>query len=332
MLKKVILIFIGLLFLCFFLPVILTNPFVEVNTNNVSNEQEAPKEIAYDYGKYNKIKLYHSKLNTVEEINMEDYLYGVVSAEMPASFEIEALKAQAIVARTYTVYKIKTSQGKHGEASICDDSTCCQAWISKEDRLNKWEETQRESNWNKIVHAVNSTKGRIITYEGNPINAFFHSNSGGTTEIPLNVWGGSGYPYLQTVQTAGEDAYSQYQSEVRLTKDEVIEKLKQKHPELEINFDLENAIQVKEYTESGRIKTISFGNINLSGVEARTLFGLKSANFTVEIIDNIVKFSVKGYGHGVGMSQTGADSLAKQGKNCEEIITHFYTGVKIVNM
>lgn len=332
MLKKVILIFIGLLFLCFFLPVILTNPFVEVNTNNVSNEQEAPKEIAYDYGKYNKIKLYHSKLNTVEEINMEDYLYGVVSAEMPASFEIEALKAQAIVARTYTVYKIKTSQGKHGEASICDDSTCCQAWISKEDRLNKWEETQRESNWNKVVDAVNSTKGRIITYEGNPINAFFHSNSGGTTEIPLNVWGGSGYPYLQTVQTAGEDAYSQYQSEVRLTKDEVIEKLKQKHPELEINFDLENAIQVKEYTESGRIKTISFGNINLSGVEARTLFGLKSANFTVEITENIVKFSVKGYGHGVGMSQTGADSLAKQGKNCEEIITHFYTGVEIVNM
>lgn len=332
MLKKVILIFIGLLFLCFFLPVILTNPFVEVNANNVGNEEEEPKEVEYDYGKYNKIKLYHSKLNTVEEINMEEYLYGVVSAEMPASFEVEALKAQAIVARTYTIYKIKTSQGKHGEASICDDSACCQAWISKEDRLSKWEEAQKETNWNKIVDAVNSTKGRIITYEGNPINAFFHSNSGGTTEIPLNVWGGSGYPYLQAVQTAGEEAYSQYKSEVSLTKDEVIEKLKQKHPELEINFELEDAIQVKEYTESGRIKTISFGNVNLSGVEARTIFGLKSANFTVELTEDLVKFSVKGYGHGVGMSQTGADSLAKQGKNCEEIITHFYTGVEIVSM
>lgn len=332
MLKKVILIFIGLLFLCFFLPVILTNPFVEVNANNVGNEEEEPKEVEYDYGKYNTIKLYHSKLNTVEEINMEEYLYGVVSAEMPASFEVEALKAQAIVARTYTIYKIKTSQGKHGEASICDDSACCQAWISKEDRLSKWEEAQKETNWNKIVDAVNSTKGRIITYEGNPINAFFHSNSGGTTEIPLNVWGGSGYPYLQAVQTAGEEAYSQYKSEVSLTKDEVIEKLKQKHPELEINFELEDAIQVKEYTESGRIKTISFGNVNLSGVEARTIFGLKSANFTVELTEDLVKFSVKGYGHGVGMSQTGADSLAKQGKNCEEIITHFYTGVEIVSM
>ena len=185
--KKVILIFIGLIFLCFFLPVILTNQFVEVNTNVI--QEEKSEEIAYDYGEYNTIKLYHSSSNTIEEINLEDYLYGVVSAEMPASFEKEALKAQAIVARTYTIYKLQTSQGKHGEASICDDSTCCQAWIPKEDRLSKWEESQREANWNKIVDAVNSTKGRIITYEGKPINAFFHSNSGGSTEIPLNVWG-----------------------------------------------------------------------------------------------------------------------------------------------
>lgn len=328
--KKVILIFIGLIFLCFFLPVILTNPFVEVNTNVM--QEEKAEEIEYDYGEYNTIKLYHASSNTIEEIKLEDYLYGVVSAEMPASFEKEALKAQAIVARTYTIYKLQTSQGKHGEASICDNSTCCQAWISKEDRLNKWEEAEREANWNKIVDAVNSTKGRIVTYEGKPINAFFHSNSGGSTEIPLNVWGGSGYPYLQTVQTSGEDAYTQYQSEVSLTKDEVIEKLKQNHPEVDINFDLEDAIQVKEHTESGRVKTIAFGNVNLSGVEARTLFGLKSANFTVGIVDNTVKFSVIGYGHGVGMSQTGADSLAKQGKNCEEIICHYYIGVEVINM
>lgn len=329
--KKVILIFIGLIFLCFFLPVILTNPFVEVNSN-VVEEAKKPEEIAYDYGEYNTIKLFHAGTNTIEDVNLEDYLYGVVSAEMPASFELEALKAQAIVARTYTIYKLQTSQGKHGEASICDNSTCCQAWLSKEDRLNKWEEAQREANWNKIVDAVNSTKGRIITYEGKPINAFFHSNSGGSTEIPLNVWGGSGYPYLQTVQTSGEDAYTQYQSEVILTKEEVVEKIKQNHPEIDINFELEDAIQIKEYTESGRVKTISFGNVNLSGVETRTLFGLRSANFTVGIVDNTVKFSVIGYGHGVGMSQTGADSLAKQGKKCEEIICHYYTGVEVVSM
>lgn len=142
--------------------------------------------------------------------------------------------------------------------------------------------------------------------------------------------GGSGYPYLQAVSTVGEDAYSQYSSEVILTKEEVVEKIKQNHPEVEINFDLEDVIQIKEFTDGGRVKTISFGNVNLSGVEARTLFGLRSANFTVTTEGENVKFSVVGYGHGVGMSQTGADALAKQGHSCEEIIHHFYTGVEIV--
>ena len=109
-----------------------------------------------------------------------------------------------------------------------------------------------------------------------------------------------------------------------------MEKIKQNHPEVEINFDLEDAIKIKEYTDGGRVKTISFGNVNLSGVEARTIFGLRSANFTVSYVDDKVKFSVIGYGHGVGMSQTGADALAKQGQTCEEIIHHFYTGIEII--
>ena len=130
----------------------------------------------------------------------------------------------------------------------------------------------------------------------------------------------------------GEDAYSQYSSEVILTKTELIELLKKKYEDIEINFEEENSIQILDYTESGRIKTIKFGNKNLSGVEARNIFGLKSANFTVEIENVNVKFSVIGYGHGVGLSQTGADRLAKDGKNYEEIIKHFYTGVEIVDM
>lgn len=211
---------------------------------------------------------------------------------MPANFEEEALKAQAVVARTYTIYQITNNQGKHGEADICDSSACCQAWISKEDRLAKWDENEKDANWAKIVEAVDSTSGKIITYEGEPINAFFHSNSGGITETPFNVWGGSGYPYLQAVETSGEDAYTQYYSEVELAKEEVVEKIKQTHSNIEINFELEDAISILEYTESGRIKTIKFGNVNLSGVEARSIFGLKSANFTVETSQNKVKFTV----------------------------------------
>ena len=140
--------------------------------------------------------------------------------------------------------------------------------------------------------------------------------------------GGSGYPYLQTVETAGEDAYTQYSSEVELSKDEFIAKMKEKYSDFSINFNEENCIEVIEFTSGGRIKTIKIGNHNLSGVEVRTIFSLKSANFIVEIGDN-VKFRVTGYGHGVGMSQTGADSLAKQGYDFEAIIKHFYTGVEV---
>lgn len=262
---------------------------------------------------------------------MDEYLYGVVSSEMPASFEQEALKAQAVVARTYTIYTIIHSNNKHEGASICDDSKCCQAWITKEDRLSKWEESERETNWNKIVSAVDSTKGKIITYKGEPIDAFFHSNSGGTTEIPINVWGGSGYEYLQSVTTAGEDSYTQYSSEVEISKEELEQKVKEKYSDFQINWQEENAIQILEYTQSGRVKTLKVGNKNLSGVEARTIFGLKSTNFEFTINETTIKFNVKGYGHGVGMSQTGADAMAKQGSNFEEIIKHFYTGVEIID-
>lgn len=140
----------------------------------------------------------------------------------------------------------------------------------------------------------------------------------------------AGYPYLQTVQTSGEDGYTQYSSEVEISKEDFLSKMKEKYSDFSINFQEENCIQILEYTSGGRIKTIKVGNHNLSGVEARTIFGLKSANFNIEFSEKI-KFKVTGYGHGVGMSQTGADSLAKQGYKCEDIIKHFYTGVEVQN-
>jgi stage II sporulation protein D len=311
----------------------LTNAVMDnIVQNEVENQNLETSSInTYDYKEYNTIKLLHTATNQIEEVNIDEYLYGVVSAEIPASFDIEAIKAQAIVARTYTIYKIKNNDNKHGEAGLCDSSTCCQAWISKEDRLAKWEESQRQHYWDKIVSSVESTKGKVIKYNGDVICAFFHSNSGGMTEIPVNVWGGDEYPYLQAVQTSGEDAYSQYSSEVELTKQEVIDKIKSTHSDIVIDFSKQDEIKILEYTEGSRIKTIKFGNVNLSGVEARTIFGLRSTNFTVEIIGDKIKFKVIGYGHGVGMSQTGADALAKEGKNYEQIIKHYYTGVEVEN-
>lgn len=183
--------------------------------------------------------------------------------------------------------------------------------------------------WNKIVEAVNSTIGEVATYDGEVINAFFHSNSGGTTETATDVWGGENYPYLQSVETSGEDAYSQYSSEVSLTEEELLNKLKEKYSDIEIDFSNEESIKIIEYTESGRVKTIRFGNTEIAGVEARTLLGLKSTNFQISKNEGNIIFSVIGNGHGVGMSQTGADSLAKQGYNYQDILKHFYTGIEI---
>ena len=334
--KKVILYFIAFIVVCFFLPAILTKKdakFVETSSksNNeiIENTDSTQENInsTYNYKNYGTIKLLHKKTGEVEQVNIDDYLCNVVSAEMPADYEIEALKAQAVVARTYTIYKINNK--KHENADICDDSTCCQAWVDKETRFSRWEESKRESNWEKIQKCVQETQGQIITYQNQPINAFFHANSGGKTELPVNVWGGTGLPYLQVVETAGEEGYKQYESEVELTQDELIEKLKTKYSDISIDFSNQEDLKILEYTDSGRVKTVKFGNHEISGVETRKLLGLKSTNFEILKENDKIKFTVKGYGHGVGMSQTGADAMAKQGKNYKEIINHFYSGIEI---
>lgn len=343
--KKILIYLLSFILIIFIIPAFLTKRTTptsskketerQLKDNNqqeqtTENQTEINNKNTYNYSKYGTISLLHKKTGEVEQVKLDEYLCNVVSAEMPATFEQEALKAQAIVARTYTIYKILNK--KHDNADICDDSTCCQAWISKDDRLAKWEENQRESNWQKICSAVNETSGKIITYENKPIDAFFHSNSGGITEVPVNVWGGTGYPYLQSVETSGENTYTQYASEVTLSQEELINKLKEKYSDISIDFTNSEDIKILEYTESTRVKTVKFGNHEISGVEARTLFGLKSTNFEISRDGNNIKFSVKGYGHGVGMSQTGADSMAKNGSRAEEIIKHFYTGVEITEV
>ena len=336
--KKIIIYFLIFLLIFFFLPALLTKKEIKVSSTPSNSELTEEKkegnkgkdtsiENTYNYKKYGTIKLLHKKTNEIEEVALDNYLYHVVSAEMPVDYEIEALKAQAVVARTYTIYKINNK--KHDNADICDDSTCCQAWVDKDTRFARWDENKREENWNKIKKSVNETQGKIITYNNKPINAFFHANSGGKTEIPVNVWGGTGLPYLQVVETAGEEGYTQYASEISFTQAELTEKLKSKYSDIVIDINNPEDVKIIEYTDSGRVKTIKFGNHEISGVETRTLLGLKSTNFEITKENDKIKFTVKGYGHGVGMSQTGADAMAKQGKNYQDIINHFYKGVEI---
>lgn len=340
--KKVVTYIFFIVLLCFFIPIMFTNKresidaSVENNFENVLENNVKEAEVVlenYNYKDFNTIKLLHRETNEIEEINLDEYLCGVVSAEMPANYEMEALKAQAVVARTYTLYKIINSKPHGEEADICDSYECCQAWISKEERFEKWDDSTENENWNKIVTAVNETKGKVITYEGNLINSFFHANSGGKTEIPVNVWGGTGYPYLQVVETSGEEGYTQYSSEVQLTIEELVNKFKEKYEDIAVNLEnISEEIKILEYTESGRVKTLKVGNKNIAGTEVRSILGLRSTNFDIEINDNNIKFKVTGYGHGIGMSQTGADAMAKQGSNYEQIIKHFYVGVEVQDL
>ena len=332
--RKILIYFTGFFIIFFIIPVICTVPHKkeEQVQETVAETENTQIQEEYNYEKYKTIKLLHSETMQIEELNIDEYLYGVVSSEMPANFELEALKAQAVVARTYTIYQIIHNSSKHENADICDNYSCCQAWISKEERLSKWNSEEAESNWNKIVQAVNETKGKIVTYNKQPINAFFHANSGGVTESSLDIWSGIDYPYLKSVETSGEEGYTQYASEVILKQQEVLEKIQTKYEDCIIDFEQQDSIKILENTSSGRVKTIKFGNKEIAGTEARTLLGLKSTNFAVAIDGDNIIFSVTGYGHGVGMSQTGADSLAKQGLKYEEIIKHFYTNVEIIDV
>lgn len=201
--KKIIIFMIIIIFLCFLVPIIFTQRFEVIQIfSEDKNVEEIVVDKSYNYNDFTTIKLLHTSSNEIEEVNLDEYLCNVVSAEIPASYNMEALKAQAVVARTYTINTIIKNVGKHGQANICDSPNCCQAWISKENRLAKWNEEVREEYWNKIVEAVNSTIGEVITYNGDIINAVYHANSGGKTEIASGVWSGGDYPYLQSVETA----------------------------------------------------------------------------------------------------------------------------------
>ena len=342
--KKILIYSCAFILIFFILPAICTiapkEPLKEANSNNVEEEKinhetenkENTSVSEYNYEKYKTIKLLHTATNEVEELNIDEYLYGVVASEMPVNFEVEALKAQAIVARTYTIYQIIHNTTQHKDGDVCDNYACCQAWISKEERFSKWNANEAEANWQKLVGAVNATKGKIIAYQGQPINAFFHANSGGITESSLNIWGGIDYPYLKSVETSGEQEYNQYNSEMIFTKEELNNKIKEKYQDFSIDYEQEDCIKILEYTSSGRIKTIKIGNKEFAGTEIRAILGLKSTNFTFSVNGENIIFSVIGYGHGVGMSQTGADALARNGMKSDEIIKHFYTDVEIIEV
>lgn len=259
---------------------------------------------------------------SVSEMDMEEYIVGVVAAEMPASFELEALKAQAVAARTYTIYK---SSSQDHEADVCTDSTHCQAYLTDDQMRENWGDGY-DTYLEKIRTAVSETSGEYLTYEGEPVMAVFHSMGGGNTENSADVWGQS-VPYLVSVSSPGEEVAENYNTTLTITFDEFKTKILSAHPEASISSPMD--ISEPVLTEGGHVKSMIIGGASVSGTELRSLFSLRSTMFSLSFSDNNVTFSVTGYGHGVGMSQYGANAMAKEGKTYQEILSHYYSGTTL---
>ncbi|MBO4938267.1 MAG: stage II sporulation protein D [Oscillospiraceae bacterium] len=251
----------------------------------------------------------------VDEMDLEEYLVGVILAEMPASFEEEAQKAQAVVARTFT---LRTGQGsKHPQAAVCMDSGCCQAYISPEKYLAAG---GTEEGIEKMRSAVEATVGQVLTYGGELIEATYFSCSGGSTEDAVAVWG-TDVPYLRAVDSPGEEGAAHYTDTLSFSAEAFASALG-----LDLTGPTKTWFGDVTYTAGGGVDTAVIGGVNFRGTELRKALGLRSTAFTVTAGEDAVTITTRGYGHRVGMSQYGADAMALAGSSYEQILAHYYQG------
>lgn len=263
------------------------------------------------------------------ELCLADYLAGVVRGEMPAVFEQQALCAQAAAERTYVCYRLSDGRkAAHPEADVCMDASCCSAYVSADAAAERWGEQAAEYEA-KVQQAVRDTDGQVILYQGEPILAAFHSSSAGVTANSGDVWV-STLPYLHSVSSPeGADSVPNYYSVVEVPAAEFRQTFLAAHPEAELSGEPGTWIRELTENDSGRVETAIVGGVTVEGTELRRLYGLRSACFTVEVTAEQVVFHVTGYGHGVGMSQYGANLLAAQGKTWQEILQWYYTDVQL---
>ena len=260
-----------------------------------------------------------AKSGNLRQMPLSEYLVGVVLAEMPADFDSEALKAQAVVARTYT--RKRMEKGKHGEAAVCMDPGCCQGWRSIEDYLD---EGGRQASIDRVRRAVADTDGAVLCYDGALIDATYFSCSGGSTEDAVAVWG-QDVPYLQAVESPGEEEAPRYSDSVTFPASELAQRLG-----IENRGDPSGWFSGITYTEGGGVETISVRGKSFTGTQLRSKLGLRSTAFDLEVKGNHITITTRGFGHRVGMSQYGAQAMAERGCSFEEILSHYYTGAELV--
>ena len=275
------------------------------------------------------IRLLHTD-GTVETMTLRDYLWGVVAAEMPASFQPEALKAQAVAARTYSLYQMKGFEEKHPQADICGDYTCCQAYVTPAQAVEGWGEDAGLYT-DKIAQAVAETDGLLCLYGGEPIDAVFFSSAAGKTSDAVEVWGAQ-VPYLRSVVSPEGEEVPGWRTMVTFTLEEFKARFLESYPQADFSGPAEGWFSQPTLDSAGAVSTLAIGGVEVTGAQARQALGLRSAHFTVAPGEETVSLYVTGYGHGVGMSQYGANALADQGKDFETILKWYYTGVTVAGL
>lgn len=303
----------------------------EINTTKPKKKETSTIQNV-EFKNKEKITIYNSKTKQTQEIPFEEYVLGVVASEMPMAFHEEALKAQAVAARTYALSrleKFKSGHPDHKDAPLCTD-VHCQAWMSKDELLavhgQKWFDDYGE----KLSTIMKTTEGQVLTYEGALVGEpLFHSTSGGKTEDCEAVFASS-HPYLKSVESPLEEAAPKYQESVEMTLEEFMAKIKAKYPKADLTkANIKDKVRVAESSPTGRINKVMIDTETISGSSFRQMFGLNSTNFKIKLMGEDIEIETLGYGHGVGMSQWGANGMAKEGKTYKEILKHYYTGVEI---
>ena len=283
------------------------------NKVEVKKEEDIVKEEVIDNNIYVNVRRNNGN---IEKYELEEYIIGVVGAEMPASFNKEALKAQSVVARTYALKSIKNNK-----QLTTDNST---QNFKDNNELKKMWGSSYNTYYNKIKSAVLETKGLYLSYNNDYVDAVYHSTSNGNTEDAVYVWGNS-VTYLKSVSSEYDNTNKNYNSIITLTYNEISNKLKN-------SIDSNTKFNIISRTSGNRVKEIEINGTTYSGVEFRKLLNLRSADFSIENNGANVVISTNGYGHGVGMSQYGANGMANNGSSYTDILLHYYTGVSIKNI
>lgn len=287
-----------------------------------------------DYENNNFYLIQNYKTGNVLTLTPTEYIKGVVSAEMPITFHDEALKAQAITAHSYALRQIENSiinnNNELNGAYLSNDPSKFQACYFEDERKEYWGDNFEEYE-SKLDTLVNEVITKIAVFDNQPIIGAFHAMSNGQTETAQEVWG-QAVSYLVSTTSIGDQYSPNYETKSNLTSDEVKTLLLKNYPNIKLDNDINTWFSNITTNESGRISSILVGNIEMTGHELRTILKLRSASFDVSIIDNNFIFTQTGYGHGVGLSQYGADYMARQGFSYDEILKHYYTGVNIIDI